>query len=115
MVSFLLIISQLAVSLSLGTLATTQDEYLDVDLAYLVANKQDFLGVRVRTKGIVRFYISFYMFEDFWLEASFGTAIPTVVRFAGLPTPPEGSFVEVVGIVQYSDLEGGFFYLNVSQ
>jgi hypothetical protein len=114
-VPVLLFMSQLATSLPIGSLAANQDEYLDVDLEHLIANRRDFLGVRIRTTGIVKFGISFYMFEDFWLESASGTAIPTVVRFAGLSPPPAGSFVEVVGVVEYSDLEGGFFYLNVSQ
>ena len=115
----ILVMSQLATSLPIRMLATSQDEYVDVDLAYLLANKRVFLGVNVRTKGTVRFGFSFYMFEDFWLEALLDDTLigylPVIVRFAGIPKPPDWSLIKVVGVMEYSDLEGGFFYLNVSQ
>lgn len=113
LVSALLTASQFTILLPIKISATNQDEYLNVDLAYLVAHKVDFLSVKVRTMGIVRFYVSFYMFEDFWLEASTGEHVPTVVR--PLTVPPEGSVIEVFGIVMYSDLEGGFYYFNASE
>jgi hypothetical protein len=65
--------------------AHDDSEYLEVNLGYLAGHMEDFDGIGVSTKGTVYFMISFYMYEDFWLDR----AIPVVVRFAGLPTPPE--------------------------
>jgi hypothetical protein len=48
------------------------------------------------------------MYEDFWLSR----AIPVVVRFAGLQHPLANSSIEICGIVEHCELEGGFFYLN---
>jgi hypothetical protein len=89
--------------------ANTNSEYTDVDLGYLAAHLEDFLGQKVRTVGTVSNIVNFYMFEDFWLNKM----IPVVVRFADLSKPPENSFIQVCGIVEYSKLEGGFYYLNV--
>jgi len=69
---------------------------------------KDFCGQEVRTTGTVRFMVSFYMYEDFWLDG----VVPVVVRFAGLPNPPVNSSVGVCGIIEYCTIEGGFFYLN---
>ena len=85
-----------------------------VDLSYLASHPLDFKGMPVATIGIVRFYASVYMFEDFFLECQTGERIPVVVRFAGLPAPEDLSLVEVSGKMEYSSLEGGFFYLNAS-
>lgn len=85
-----------------------------VDLGYLAEHMQQFEGVYVTTNGTVRYYASFYMFEDFWLQARSETRIPVVVRFAGLPEPPEGLFIEVSGKIEYSRLEGGFYFLNAT-
>lgn len=85
-----------------------------VDLSYLASHPLDFKGMPVATIGFVRFYASVYMFEDFFLECQTGERIPVVVRFAGLPAPEDLSLVEVSGKMEYSSLEGGFFYLNAS-
>jgi len=85
-----------------------------VDLVYLIEHIRMFEGVDIVTNGTVRFYASIYMFEDFWLEASNKARIPAVVRFAGLPDPPEGQAIEVSGKIAYSFLEGGFYFLNVT-
>jgi hypothetical protein len=77
-------------------------------LGYLAAHLGDFCGEKVRTVGTVDYLISFYMYEDFWLDK----VIPVVVRFAGLPQPTENSSIEVCGIIEYCKLEGGFLYLN---
>lgn len=87
-------------------------EFSEVDLAYLAAHMADFFGKGVKTEGIVKYYASIYMYEDFWLQAQDGGATPVVVRFAGLPTPPENSSIKILGIIEYCDLEGGFLYLN---
>jgi len=70
-------------------------------------------GTVVKTRGIVKYQISVYMFEDFWLQSEDLGDIPAVVRFAGLPVPPEGSHIEVSGTIEYCELEGGFYYLNI--
>jgi hypothetical protein len=101
--SFLLI-----VSLSVRVSANDDSEYLKVNLSYLAAHLEDFSGKKVRTVGSVHYLASIYMYEDFWLSR----AIPVVVRFAELPVPPEHSFIEVFGTIEYCHLEGGFFYLN---
>jgi len=85
-----------------------------VDLKYLAEHPEEFKGVCVTTNGTVRYYASIYMFEDFWLQAQDDAKIPGVTRFAGLPDPPEGLFIEVSGIIEYSNLEGGFYFLNVT-
>lgn len=105
---FLLLGLSLVPSLSIRASAHDDSEHLEINLEYLAGHMEDFDRMRVRTKGTVNFMISFYMYEDFWLDR----AIPVVVRFAGLPTPPEGSFIEVQGVIEYSRLEGGFYYLN---
>lgn len=88
--------------------AECNSEYREVDLGYLSVHMEDLCGEKVRTVGTADYLISFYMFEDFWLDK----VIPVVVRSAGLPTPPENSSIEVCGIIEYCRLEGGFFYLN---
>jgi hypothetical protein len=88
--------------------ADCSSEYREVDLGYLATHLEDFCGEKVRTVGTVDYLISFYMYEDFWLDK----LIPVVVRFAGLPQPLENSSIEVCGIIEYCKLEGGFFYLN---
>lgn len=66
----------------------------------------------IKMVGRVKSWISYIMFEDFWLQTHDGQVIPVVVRFAGLPVPPKDSDIEVVGIMEYSTLEGGFYYLD---
>lgn len=105
---FLLLGLSLVPSLSIRASAHDDSEYLEINLEYLAGHMEDFDRMRVRTKGTVNFMISFYMYEDFWLDR----AIPVVVRFVGLSKPPEGSFIEVQGVIEYSRLEGGFYYLN---
>lgn len=83
-----------------------------VDLKYLAEHPEEFKGVCVTTNGTVRYYTSIYMFEDFWLQAQNDAKIPVVTRFAGLPEPPEGLFIEISGKIDYSNLEGGFYFLN---
>jgi hypothetical protein len=77
------------------------------------ANAVSPYGATIKTRGIVKHLISFYMFEDFWLQSEDFGEIPAVVRFAGLPVPPEGSYIEVSGTMEYCELEGGFCYLNI--
>jgi len=43
--------------------------YLEADLPYLATHMEDFHGMIIKTSGIVKFYASIYMYEDFWLEA----------------------------------------------
>jgi hypothetical protein len=88
--------------------ALNNSEYVEVDLQYLAAHMEEFCGQKVRVNGTVSFMTSTYMYEDFWLDK----VIPVVVRFAGLPVPLEGSFIEIWGTIEHSNLEGGFYYLN---
>lgn|GEM_PF-6498776 len=85
-----------------------------VDLKYLAEHIAEFEGVFVTTNGTARYYASFFMFEDFWLEAQNGARIPVVARFAGLPVPSEGLLIEVSGKIEYCRLEGGFYFLNAT-
>ncbi len=85
-----------------------------VDLKYLVEHKEEFRGVCVTTNGTVRYYASIFMFEDFWLQGQNDAKIPVVTRFAGLPKSSEGLFIEVSGKIEYSNLEGGFYFLNAT-
>lgn len=87
-----------------------------VDLNYLALNLEEFRGAQIATDGIVKLYASIFMFENFWLQSKENSSarIPVVARFTGLPTPPEGTLVKVLGTIEYSNLEGGFFYLNAS-
>jgi len=85
-----------------------------VDLKYLAEHPEEFKGACVTTNGTVRYYASIYMFEDFWLQAQNDDKIPVVTRFAGLPDPPEGLFIEISGKIEYSNLEGGFYFLNAT-
>lgn len=88
--------------------------YDNVDLKYLVKHIEAFKSANVKVNGTVRYYASIYMFEDFWLQAGEGAKIPVVTRFAGLPKPPEGLFIEVSGTIEYCNLEGGFYFLNAT-
>ena len=91
-------------------------EESSVDLSYLALHLGEFGGQGIKTRGIVKFYASFFMYEDFWLQAQDNSSrrTPVVSRFAALPVPREGSLVEVAGTIEHSNLEGGFFYLNAS-
>jgi hypothetical protein len=95
-----------------GGLISTDYEY--VDLTFLASHPQEFKGFPVATRGVVRFYATVYMYEDFCLQAQSNEKIPVVASFAGLPIPREGSLIEVSGTIEHCDLEGGFFYLNAS-
>lgn len=91
-------------------------EHLKVDLVDLSANIEDFQDLEIRTRGTVKFHVSFYQYEDFWLapntQSCYG--IPVVVRNAGLSVPFENASIEVWGTIKYCGLEGGFFYLDAT-
>lgn len=97
----------LVASLPIPASSSCSSEYEDVDWGYLAAHMEDFCGMKVKTTGMVHYFASYYMFEDFWLEG-----IPVTVRFAELPKPPENSSIGVCGAIEYSEVEGGFYYLN---
>jgi hypothetical protein len=77
----------------------------------------DYLGMEVKTEGIVKFFFSIYMYEDFWLAAKNNefVAIPVLVRETGLLSPPENTSIQILGTVEYSFLEGGFYYLRAQE
>jgi hypothetical protein len=107
----------LAISLISSLSANVSSEtskYLDVDLEFLIAHLDNYHGTEIRTSGIVKYLVSIYMFEDFWLCAQGGAGIPIVVRFAGLPRPNQNSLIEIQGVIDFCGLEGGFYYLNAS-
>jgi hypothetical protein len=85
-----------------------------VDLAYLAVHPGEFENQSVTTNGTVKYYGSIFMYEDFWLQAQNNAKIPVVTRFAKLSVPPVESLIEISGIIQHSDLEGGFYFLNAS-
>jgi len=89
-----------------STLANTG--YTDVDPQYLSKHMEEFNHQKIRTSGIVYFMASIFMYEDFWLQR----AIPVVIRFAELPMPSEGDYIEIYGTIEYCELEGGFYYLK---
>jgi hypothetical protein len=87
--------------------------YLEVDLADLSVSVEGFLDKKIRTKGTVKFRASFYMYEDFWLMQG-DYEIPIVWRYAGVSVPSENSSITIWGTVKYSEIEGGFFYLDAT-
>jgi len=87
-------------------------DYLDVDLSYLIKHIQEFEGVAIRTNGTVKFYISFIMHEDFWLQAPDGLAVPVEIRQNDLPRPPENLPITVEGVVVWHSFEGGFYSIH---
>jgi len=97
----------LVASFPIPALSSCSSEYEEVDCGYLTIHIKDFSGMKVKTAGMVHFMASYYMFEDFWLGG-----IPVVVRFAMLPDPPQNSSIVVCGIIEYSEIEGGFYFLN---
>ena len=74
------------------------------------------MGATIVTRGLAKFHGSVFMYEDFWLQDQLNQSaqIPVVVRFANLAIPRPDELVEVLGTVEFSSLEGGFYYLNVS-
>jgi len=96
------------VSPSISVSADCNPEYEEVNLGYLATHIADYCGKKVRTSGVVHYMGSVYMYEDFWLDI----LVPVVIRNAELPLPPENSSIEVCGIIEHCELEGGFFYLN---
>jgi hypothetical protein len=85
-----------------------------VDLAYLVEHPAEFENQSVTTNGTVKYYASIFMYEDFWLQAQNNAKIPVVTRSAKLSVPPVESLIKVSGMIQHSNLEGGFYFLNAS-
>jgi len=104
-------LSQIEVSFSLESV------YADVDLDYLAHHMDDYNGMKVKTEGIVKFFFSIYMYEDFWLAAKNNeyVAVPVLVRDIGLLPPPENTSIQILGTVEYSSVEGGFYYLRVQE
>lgn len=98
------------------TLGFASTSYTYVELSYLASHLEELRGFPVATRGVVKFYASVYMYEDFWLQTQGQGSgkIPVVVRFAGLPIPHGGVLIEISGTIEYSNLEGGFYYLNAS-
>lgn len=86
-----------------------------VDLAYLAGHLAEFENLTISTNGTVRTDGgSIYMFEDFWLQAQNGAKIMIVTRYAKLTVPSNGSLIKVSGVIQHSNLEGGFYFLNAT-
>jgi len=89
----------------------------NVDLSYLIEHVNEFENKEVKVVGYVKYYVSIYQYEDFWLdpdERGIGRAIPVKVTQIGLPRPPENSHISVEGVVVYKELEGGFFCIHAN-
>jgi hypothetical protein len=84
-------------------------EYIDVDLAYLAQNIEEFLGMPIRTNGTVKDYATICEAPSFWL-GELGNPLG-VVTDSSSPTPPIHSIVIVEGWVYiYHCVEGGSVY-----
>ncbi len=96
--------------------ATSSPSYTFYDLNYVASNIAKLNSSMITTRGLAKFLGSIYQYEDFWLQDQINQSakIPVVVRFAGLNDPRQDALIEVQGTVEYSRLEGGFFYLNAS-
>lgn len=99
---------------------TSTDNY--VDMYYLSSHAEEFEGKSITTIGIARYNASATMFEDFQLdcqsEERVGTSdrfILVVTRPAGLTNPNYGSLIELSGKWEFTDLEGGYYYLNATK
>ncbi len=99
---------------------TSTDNY--VDMYYLASHADEFEGKSITTIGIARHYGSVTMFEDFQLDSQseerLGASdqmILVVTRPAGLLNPNDGSLVELSGKWEFTDLEGGHYYLNATK
>ena len=90
--------------------------YTYYNLSYVFSHQDQLRTAAIATRGIVKFVASIFMFEDFWLQAQTNQSenMKVVTGFAGLPTPREGALIEVQGTIEYSNLEGGFSYINAS-
>ena len=93
-----------------------------VDMYYLASHAEEFEGKTITTIGIARFNASNTMFEDFQLvcqsEERIGANnqfILVVTRPAGLTNPNYGSLIELSGKWEFTDLEGGYYYLNATK
>lgn len=125
-----LILSVLALTTAVGLCSTIKAQSVNVEsivstadsaftqyqLNFIVQNSSQLRGTGVATSGIAKFYASVFMFEDFWLQSQENQSlrIPVVARSAGIPKPSSGDLVKILGTIEYSNLEGGFFYLNAS-
>jgi hypothetical protein len=109
------------VSISDTPKQTSTDNY--VDMYYLASHAEEFEGKSITTIGIARHYGSVTMFEDFQLdsqsderlEKASDEMILVVTRPAGLPNPDDGSLIELSGKWEFTDLEGGHYYLNATK
>ncbi|MGD8546169.1 MAG: hypothetical protein PVH12_08360 [Candidatus Bathyarchaeota archaeon] len=113
----LLVMFSLTSLLQIEVSFSHQSVIADVDLEYFAHHMDDYLGMEVKTEGIVKFFFSIYMYEDFWLAAKNNefVAIPVLVRETGLLSPPENTSIQILGTVEYSFLEGGFYYLRAQE
>ena len=96
--------------------ATSVPAFAFYDLNYVASNLTGLNGTAIATRGLAKFLGSIYMYEDFWLQDQVNQSarIPVVVRLAGLLVPRREALIEVRGTIVFSNLEGGFFYLNAS-
>ncbi len=95
---------------------TSDLSYAFYDLNYVASNVAKLNNSMIVTRGLVKLLASVFMYEDFWLQDQINQSakIPAVIRFAGLDIPRQDALIEIQGIIKYSNLEGGFFYLNAS-
>jgi hypothetical protein len=74
----------------------------------LLKRQGELEGEAVEVTGKVKYYVSFLMHEDFWLEDDNGSKIPVEVRQNGLPLPNENTRITVKGELVRHEFEGGF-------
>lgn len=96
--------------------AATTPVYTYYNLSYVFSHQNQLKGEAIATRGIAKFMASIFMFEDFWLQAQSNQSenMKVVIRDAGLPLPQAGALIEIQGTIEYSNLEGGFYYINAS-
>jgi hypothetical protein len=101
---------------AVAQVATSVPAFAFYDLNYVASNLAGLNGTAIATRGLAKFLGSIYMYEDFWLQDQVNQSarIPVVVRLAGLLVPRREALIEVRGTIVFSNLEGGFFYLNAS-
>jgi len=94
---------------------TALGEPIEISIPELVANIAKYEGKQVMIVGIVKYYVSVSMFEDFWLEenkAKIPIKLGPELRARIQTLPSENSAIVIEGIVAWCELEGGFYYIH---
>ncbi len=83
--------------------------YTFYDLNYVASNLVGLNGTKIATRGIAKFLASIYMFEKFWLQDQVNKSAMIPIVVAPELVPAEDALIEVLGTIENSTLEGGFF------